>query len=119
MACVRFCVNRNGTRSGVARLRPWSKRHAKSTCISDPVVASIKMFSRCRSPSLRRIGAATRHARLSKSTATGAVQEGRHAQTRLHISVKSACKVTAVSQECVRGAHPTAKPIIDMAAHDL
>eukprot|EP00962_Isochrysis_galbana_P033083 scaffold11000_cov108-Isochrysis_galbana.AAC.3 len=51
IACTRFCVSRKGTCSGVARLRPWSNRQAKSTCISDPEVELIRMFSRCRSPS--------------------------------------------------------------------
>mmetsp|Transcript_49366 Transcript_49366/g.159999 ORF Transcript_49366/g.159999 Transcript_49366/m.159999 type:complete len:217 (-) Transcript_49366:892-1542(-) len=51
IACTRFCVRRKGTCSGVARLRPWSKRHAKSTCMIEPLVEWMRMFSRCRSPS--------------------------------------------------------------------
>ena len=51
MVCRMFCVRRKGTRSGVSRLSPWSKRQPKSTCMTEPVVLSTRMFSRWRSPS--------------------------------------------------------------------
>mmetsp|Transcript_9326 Transcript_9326/g.32410 ORF Transcript_9326/g.32410 Transcript_9326/m.32410 type:complete len:333 (+) Transcript_9326:726-1724(+) len=48
---TRFCVRRNGTRSGSFSSRPLSKRHAKSTWTTSAVVVSSRMFSPWRSPS--------------------------------------------------------------------